>query len=250
VNGDLLQFDGTKWVRITPDYADVSHDHSADDITSGTLPVTRGGTGSISPGSAGSVAYSKGSEYAFSSAGTSGQLLSSGGTGAPAWTSQPTVQQINYSTPRTHYAIVGEPAFRARRGTESVVFGMGNGGAYIIDATTASGMKAQVPMPVEVVITQVDIGYYDADPDNRIQFYIATHNVLSYAYSHIGSVATETSAGYGYVSITGLSYTVPDNREIQISAVAQTNAGTSRLWPGSSLMVTGARIHYRISSAF
>ena len=250
VNGDMLQFDGTKWVKITPDYAEASHDHSTDEIISGTLPVTRGGTGSDSPGSSGSVAYSTGSEYSFSPAGTSGQLLASGGTGAPAWTSQPTVQQINYSTPRTHYAIVGEPAFRARQGTESVVFGLGNGGAYITDATTSSGMKAQVPMPVGVVITQVDIGYYDADPDHRIQFYLSSHNVLGWAYTSLGSVATETSAGYGYVSITGLSYTVPDNREIQISATAQNNAGTSRFWPGSDLKVTGARIHYRISSAF
>ena len=74
--------------------------------------------------------------------------------------------------------------------------------------------------------------------------------MLGYAYTGLGTVATQTSAGYGYVSITGLSYTVPDNHEIQIMAVAQTNAGTSSLWPGGDLKVTGARIHYQVSTAF
>ena len=250
LTGDLLQFDGTKWVKITPDYAAASHNHSANDIASGTLPVARGGTNSTSPGSAGSVAYSTGSGYAFSSAGTSGRLLESGGTGAPVWTSQPTVERINYSTPRTHYATVGESQFLARQGTESVVFGLGNGGAYITGSTTAFGIMAQVPMPVGVVITQVDIGYYDADPDNRINFFVSSHNVLGSGYISHGSVATSTSAGYGYLSITGLSYTLTNTYEIQIRAMAQTNAGTSMNWPGSNLKVTGARVHYRISSAF
>jgi hypothetical protein len=44
LTGDLLQFDGTKWVKITPDYAEASHAHYAADITDGSLPVTRGGT--------------------------------------------------------------------------------------------------------------------------------------------------------------------------------------------------------------
>ena len=111
-------------------------------------------------------------------------------------------------------------------------------------------MKAQALLPVNALITQIDIGYYDADPDNRILFYFGTHNILGSAYTNLGTVATETSDGFGYVSITGLSYVVPSTREIQVMVVSQTNAGTSIKWPGSSLMVKGARIHYQISSAF
>ena len=41
----------------------------------------------IGPATAGSVAYGNGSSIAFSAAGSSGQLLASGGSGAPTWTS-------------------------------------------------------------------------------------------------------------------------------------------------------------------
>jgi hypothetical protein len=54
---------------------------------SGTLPIANGGTGDGATPTAGAVAYGNGTSYAFSAAGTSGQVLISGGTGAPTWTS-------------------------------------------------------------------------------------------------------------------------------------------------------------------
>jgi len=54
------------------------------DVT-GTLPIANGGTNATTIGSAGSIAYSTGSAYAFSAAGTTGQALISGGTGTPTW---------------------------------------------------------------------------------------------------------------------------------------------------------------------
>lgn len=44
-NGDLLTIKNGKPEWFTPSFAPSSHTHSADDITSGTLPVARGGTG-------------------------------------------------------------------------------------------------------------------------------------------------------------------------------------------------------------
>jgi hypothetical protein len=55
---------------------------------SGTLPVANGGTNSTATPTNGGVAYGTGTAYAFNSAGTSGQLLTSAGAGAPTWTSQ------------------------------------------------------------------------------------------------------------------------------------------------------------------
>ncbi len=60
------------------------------DITSLTglttaLPVSEGGTGGSAAPTAGAVAYGIGSRYAFSVAGASGELLVSGGAGAPTW---------------------------------------------------------------------------------------------------------------------------------------------------------------------
>jgi hypothetical protein len=59
-------------------------------IASGTWQGTKigiayGGTNATTIGSAGSLAYSDGSAYAFSAVGTSGQALVSGGSGAPTW---------------------------------------------------------------------------------------------------------------------------------------------------------------------
>lgn len=51
----------------------------------GTLPVANGGTNGSATPTAGAVAYGTGTAYAFTSAGTSGQVLQSNGTGAPTW---------------------------------------------------------------------------------------------------------------------------------------------------------------------
>ncbi len=60
-------------------------DLASGDVT-GTLAVGNGGTGVTSVGSAGSVAYSNGSSYAFTGVGSNGQVLISNGSGAPSWT--------------------------------------------------------------------------------------------------------------------------------------------------------------------
>jgi filamentous hemagglutinin len=51
----------------------------------GTLGVTNGGTGSAAVGSAGTIVYSNGTQYSFSPVGTTGQILTSNGAGAPSW---------------------------------------------------------------------------------------------------------------------------------------------------------------------
>lgn len=54
------------------------------------LAIASGGTNSTSTPTAGAVIYGNGSAYAVSAAGTSGQVLISGGSGAPTWTGGPT----------------------------------------------------------------------------------------------------------------------------------------------------------------
>jgi len=53
----------------------------------GTLPIANGGTNGTATPTAGGVAYGSGTAYAFSAAGTSGQVLTSAGSGTPTWTS-------------------------------------------------------------------------------------------------------------------------------------------------------------------
>ena len=49
------------------------------------LPIANGGTGGNSAPTAGGIAYGNGSKHAFTAAGVAGQLLRSGGAGAPTW---------------------------------------------------------------------------------------------------------------------------------------------------------------------
>jgi hypothetical protein len=51
----------------------------------GTLPVANGGTNATATPTSGAVAYGTGTAYAFTSAGTSGQVLTSNGSSAPTW---------------------------------------------------------------------------------------------------------------------------------------------------------------------
>lgn len=51
----------------------------------GTLPVANGGTNGTSIPTAGAVPYGTGTAYAFTAAGTAGQVLTSNGAGAPTW---------------------------------------------------------------------------------------------------------------------------------------------------------------------
>jgi excisionase family DNA binding protein len=81
--GSYLQNDGTgklTWTSI----AQVSAITSLSQL-SGVLSIANGGTNGTATPTAGAIAYGTGSAYAFSDAGTTGQCLVSGGTGAPTW---------------------------------------------------------------------------------------------------------------------------------------------------------------------
>jgi len=51
----------------------------------GTLPIANGGTNSTTTPVAGAVPYGTGTAYAFTAAGTAGQVLTSNGAGVPTW---------------------------------------------------------------------------------------------------------------------------------------------------------------------
>jgi len=61
----------------------------------GVLPVANGGTNGTATPTSGGIAYGNGSAYAFTTAGTTGQVLVSNGASAPSWTTL-TVSSIIY----------------------------------------------------------------------------------------------------------------------------------------------------------
>ena len=52
----------------------------------GTLPIANGGTNGTATPTAGGIAYGSGTAYAFTTVGSSGQVLTSSGSGTPTWT--------------------------------------------------------------------------------------------------------------------------------------------------------------------
>jgi len=68
----------------------------------GTLAIANGGTNGSSAPTAGAVPYGTGTAYEFTAAGTSGQVLTSAGAGAPTWKtpdtlSAPVVKTANFT---------------------------------------------------------------------------------------------------------------------------------------------------------
>ncbi|MFN8361135.1 MAG: hypothetical protein U0264_14570 [Candidatus Kapaibacterium sp.] len=66
---------------------------SASDVT-GTLGITNGGTGNTVIGAAGTVAYSDGTKYTFTTAGSTGDILQLSGS-TPTWTSVSSIVKAN-----------------------------------------------------------------------------------------------------------------------------------------------------------
>lgn len=64
---------------------DLSGNISLTTQVTGTLPVANGGTNGTASPAAGAVAYGTGTAYAFTAAGTAGQVLLSNGTSAPSF---------------------------------------------------------------------------------------------------------------------------------------------------------------------
>jgi hypothetical protein len=104
----------------------------------GTLPIARGGTNGTATPTAGAVPYGTGTAYAFTSAGTTGQVLTSAGAGAPTWSSISgiAVTSINFGT-------TGLTPATATNGAVTVAgtLALANGGT---GATTVAGAQTNL----------------------------------------------------------------------------------------------------------
>ena len=74
-----------------------------DDYFIGLLKIAHGGTNSTAIPTAGAVAYGDGTKYVFNSAGTSGQVLTSNGSGAPTWTTLSGIGVTSFSAGTTGF---------------------------------------------------------------------------------------------------------------------------------------------------
>jgi hypothetical protein len=118
--GDIIFASGTTTLSTLPDVATgnalisggvgVAPTYGKIGLTThvgGTLPIDNGGTNGTAIPSAGAVAYGTGTAYAFSAAGSSNQVLLSGGTGAPTWTNQSSLSVGSATTATTATNLAG-----------------------------------------------------------------------------------------------------------------------------------------------
>ena len=104
----------------------------------GTLATANGGTGGTATPTAGAIPYGTGTAIAYSPAGTSGQVLTSGGSGAPTWatvTGTGTVTSVAQSFTGGLISVSGSPITAA--GTLALtVAGTSGGVPYFGSAST------------------------------------------------------------------------------------------------------------------
>jgi hypothetical protein len=120
--------------ELTPDHVISSINQGTTGISvnriSGTLPVANGGTGTNSTATAGSIVYGNGTSFAFTSAGSAGQVLTSNGTDVPTWSTLPGSSTITISGDATG------------SGTNSITLTLANSG---VTAATY-GSSASIPV--------------------------------------------------------------------------------------------------------
>ena len=101
---------------------------------SGTLAIANGGTNSTATPTAGTIPYGTGTALAYSAAGTSGQVLTSGGAGAPTWTTVTgtgTVTSVDVSGGTTGLTYSGGPITGSGTITMAGTLAVANGGTGI-----------------------------------------------------------------------------------------------------------------------
>jgi hypothetical protein len=116
---------GTNLTSFTANGAVYATSTSA--LTTGTLPIASGGTNSTATPTAGGAGYGTGTAHAYSTAGTSGQALLSGGSGAPTFG---TLTAANGGTGQTSYA-VGDLLYASTTSALSKLADVATGNAVI-----------------------------------------------------------------------------------------------------------------------
>ena len=155
------------------------------------IPITKGGTGSSTVGSAGSIVYSDGSNYNFSNVGSAGQLLQSNATGAPTW--------VNTSS--------------LGFGTGSGTVNSGNAGQvvfYSATGTAVSGTSSiyiasdgKIGIGTTAPITELDVygtGYTSLDARSNSD---STYPVIGTYRSRAGLTAVQTGDVLGRLDFAG-----------------------------------------------
>ena len=119
-----------------------------------------GGTGAALTGVAGAIVYSSGSAFGLSLAGTSGQVLTSGGTSGPTWVNASALSTGTATTATTATNIAGGSAgyLVYQEDTNTTAFIAPGTEGYILKSTGASTAPSWVTSDLTIGSTAVSVG--------------------------------------------------------------------------------------------
>ena len=184
----------------------------------GTLATANGGTGGTATPTAGTIPYGTGTALAYSAAGTSGQVLTSGGTGAPTWstiTGTGTVTSVNVSGGTTGLTYSGGPITGSGTITMAGTLAVANGGTGATTLTANNVILGNGTSAVQFVAPGTSGN-------------ILTSNGTTWISSAAGSIPTPSAIGQIPFSTNGSTYTAT-----QKIVQGTVNAGGTNPFPSS-----------------
>ena len=193
---------------------------------SGTLNVANGGTGGTATPTAGTVAYGNGTAYAFTAAGTSGQVLTSAGAGTPTWTT-PTTGTMTAVSVATANGLAGTSSGGATPvlTLSTTITGVLKGNGTAISAATSGTDYAPATSGTSILYGNGSGGFSNVTIGSGISFATGT-------LSATGSGGTVTSVAALTLGTTGtdLSSTVANGTTtpvitLNVPTASATNRG-------------------------
>ncbi|HIC89333.1 MAG TPA: hypothetical protein EYP04_08005, partial [Anaerolineae bacterium] len=193
-------------------FAATAHTHDAADITSGMLSTDRFsayddlaaegmigmGEGQVAPGN-----HNHDDRYYTKSGSDSRYVNVTGDTMSGSLT----VPRVAYTTPRTHYFIVGSEGFLPGSNVDYYNT-YGTGGAYIVSGSGA--LVAPVHLPQGAVVTRFKVFFYD-DSSSDMTVYLNRQSMLAGSYTIMAQVSSSGISGYGSRTDTTIAYATVDN---------------------------------------
>ena len=120
----------------------------------GILPIANGGTNSTATPTSGGIGYGTGTAHAYSVAGTSGQVLISGGTGAPTWATLSGVAVtalvagtnivVSGSTGSVTVSTIANPVFSTSTTSPLVIGGTAASSSLTLQSTSGIGTSDSI----------------------------------------------------------------------------------------------------------
>jgi hypothetical protein len=145
---------------------------------------------------------------------------------------------FKYTIPKTFYYSVNEAAFRPRNSAETVMCGLGNGGAYITNGTSY-GLTAPVNLPHGAKIIQITIHFYDASATQDLSANLI--NEFQSGYSFLATINSSGSAGLNIQNYILPAPAIIDNSTSSYEILVVPTSGS---WNTPNLAIRSVIIQY------